>query len=600
MPDATILAPLLPAAAAAVAILALCAAVGHALLPASLRPARASHRLLAAASVGTTAVSWVTWIAGATLGTRAILPVLAAVLVFAIRRRHGLGGTVRRAGRHLAALARAGWPAAVVLAAGIVPLAVQLLLPPYDADGVRYHLALPKLYLLLGRVVFEPFGLGSTYPQNGEMLYLVGLLLANGQVAKLLHAAFFALALAALALAVHHGRRTRPAAALAALLLAASPTALVPAGAAFVDHIALFHLAVAVLLASRRGRPLLVGAALAGALATKITVAPAALAIGLWVLARSPRRTRAALALAAPAVIALAPLAARNLATTGDPIFPVGHVLVGRPVPGLNPDALRYTTAFAEGVAGPLGISWGPGLGEAPPDDIAGWHHLAGLLATAVAVRLPAARVFLMPVGAGLVTALVLRPPTRLLLPLLWGLAALEALALTAGRRRWPVALGLAAAVPSLALAVHALLATGAPLGVLRGREGREAFLTREVPGYAASVVVNAQPPGGRVMALDFPAPYWFDRPWIVEGMRCDPPLLLWLRGGDGADALLARLRSLDVRYVVVTPRYGGGSPRSLAMLGETPAQVRELLVLRERLRLLATRDGCDVYAVLP
>ncbi|MGV8040916.1 MAG: hypothetical protein AB2L07_12845, partial [Thermoanaerobaculaceae bacterium] len=62
------------------------------------------------------------------------------------------------------------------------------------------------------------------------------------------------------------------------------------------------------------------------------------------------------------------------------------------------------------------------------------------------------------------------------------------------------------------------------PKTLLGGALGREAYLQRVVPGFSAAQAVNRLEPGGRVMALDFPTPYYFDRPWIVEGTFHAPP----------------------------------------------------------------------------
>jgi len=118
------------------------------------------------------------------------------------------------------------------------------------------------------------------------------------------------------------------------------------------------------------------------------------------------------------------------------------------------------------------------------------------------------------------------------------------------------------------------------------------------VPGRAAAVLVNQQPAGGKVMALDFPAPYLFSRPWIAEGINNRPPLAEWLAEGLDADQLLFRLRKLDVRYLVVTPGYGGGGPMSLIAVGETPSQQTVMARFRSRLELVGTRDKVDVYRV--
>ena len=99
-------------------------------------------------------------------------------------------------------------------------------------------------------------------------------------------------------------------------------------------------------------------------------------------------------------------------------------------------------------------------------------------------------------------------------------------------------------------------------------------------------------------MALDFPSPYTFDRPWIVEGVLNDPPLKSWLREEPTAERVLARLQALNVRYLVVTPGYGGGTKVSLYPLATSRPAALRVIELRKRLKLLTTIDGVDVYEV--
>jgi hypothetical protein len=99
-------------------------------------------------------------------------------------------------------------------------------------------------------------------------------------------------------------------------------------------------------------------------------------------------------------------------------------------------------------------------------------------------------------------------------------------------------------------------------------------------------------------MALDFPSPVYFDRPWIVEGILNEPPLRLWLRETPSADRLLARLQALDVRYLVVTPGFGGGTPLSLLRVADSPDKAMPLLELRRRLSVAGSVDGVDVYEI--
>jgi len=100
------------------------------------------------------------------------------------------------------------------------------------------------------------------------------------------------------------------------------------------------------------------------------------------------------------------------------------------------------------------------------------------------------------------------------------------------------------------------------------------------------------------VMALGFPAPFYFDRPWIAEGMMVVPPLETWLRSAHTADDVLQRLRAADVRLLVVCPNYGGGTPQSLLLLAHSPEMLQRIVDLRARLAPIASVDGVDVFAV--
>ena len=590
---------LLPAGIAAMLLVA-CALVGFALVPARLRPARAAVTLLASLSFGATTIGWVAWLVGTLAGTAAIVPVFLLICIAATRSVCAFWETSRRAARHLALLMRAAPLTSLALAAVLLLLVPQLLLPVVDSDGLRYHLALPKLFLLSGRVFLYPYDVAGAFPQTAEMLYLVGLQAGSAEAAKFLHTGFFIASLAALAVLLHRSRRTRVAGSLAALLFAVSPIALAQAPVAFTDHAALFHVAAAMLLLSRRADPLLVGLALGGALATKFTMAPVVAVIGVAAVARAARaaRWRAVLRVALPVLLAIAPLAVRNAAALGDPFHPVGRGLLGVPIPGVPPERARFASFYHEDITAPLGIAWGPGLSSAPPDEFAGWHHLAGLFAVVVAVFYPPARLVLLPFLAFLPVGIIFRPPTRYLLPLLWSLAAVEGLALGSLLRRHAAAVGLLAAAPSALLAGSVLLSTFHPFDLLLGRLDREEFLTTRVPGYAATRFVNALPAGGRVMALDFPAPFYFDRPWIVEGILNEPPIRAELDRARSAGEVLEWLRDTDVRLLLVTPAYGGDGPLSLLPLARSPRQLAIVSELKGRLQLLGSPGGVDVYRV--
>ena len=595
-------------AAAAVALLLAMSVAGYGLLPTGLRPRRARLALPLSLSLGATLFGGLGWLVGTLGGTRLLLPLFGLMLAMALPRARSWPADVRRGVREGLALARTHpWLSA---AAAVPPLLLlpQLLIPIVDSDGLRYHAALAKLFLLSGKVFLYPWDAHAALPQGGEILFAAVLRLGGDESVKWLHAFFFVATLVLLPALVHRGRRERGLAIAAPLLFAASPLVLAPAGAAFVDHIALFHLATAALLVSRRAPPAAVGLALAGAVSTKLTSGVAVLGIAVTALVLERTRRRAggrALAVAAaglvlPAAVVLAPLALRNAAATGDPFYPAGYGLLGRPIPGLTPDWRTRTTHSESGTASLLGLTWTTAQTNGRQDEVVGWHPLLGLVAVPLAWRRTRLRPLLGLLLPLVVVPLLGRPSARHLLPALWGLAPFEAEALLLVAGRLLPAAAVAAAAPPLVAAASFLLGSFGPADYLLGRMGRSAFLARAVPGFRAAELVNAQPSGGRVMALDFPGPFYFSRPWVVEGIVNEPPLKTWLQAGDGADQLLARLRAEEIRYVLVTPGYGGGTRGSLLPLAGSRREAEAIVGLRGRLPLIGRVDGCDVYQVPP
>ena len=580
-------------------ILAALSLIGFALLPRRMR-LRARLALPSALAVGSLAFGWSAWLIGNLVSAHIIVPWFALLaLVSLIRAREW----ARSATAWLAAagrIARRNPWATVALAIVVILVVPPLVLPLADSDGIAYHVALPKLFLLEGRVWFIPWTVVSALPQTVEMIYLVALRTAGGETAKFIHFGYFAMSLATLAMTLSRGRRGRAAAMLAPILYAAAPVVLAPAGAAFVDHASMFFIAAGALVLFRGGSPLIAGCALGAAAATKITAFPAA--GGLLLLAlfqgRDNRvRARRFIAAAIPVCIAFLPFAIRNMRHTGDPIYPVGYVLTGQPVPGIAADRVAYGAYFHSGVPGPLGIGWTPSP-NVQQDEVAGLHHVIGLFALAVCIRFRSTRRWLALVIPYLAVALLFRPPTRYLLPMFYGLAALEAYALAILARRWATIVAIALSVPAAIASAGFTLRWAGPFDYLLGRIDRDAFLATRVPGYRAAQFVNAQPEGGSVMAVDFPAPYYFDRPWIVEGILNEPPLRDWLGQARTADDVLARLRAMNVRYIVVTPGYGGGTNASLLPLARDRREAEIVAALRKRLQFLQRIDGCDIVRV--
>ena len=580
-------------------------------------------------SAGALITGWLTWVAGYLIGTTAAMIVAALLLATSFRRFTAWRHAVSRFARELGAILRR--PATILLVLLLLALVPQLAAPLVDSDGLRYHAALPKLFLLEGQVSYYPYDVTGAFPQAAEMLYLLAMPLGGGEAAKVLHFLFFLATLATLILIVHRNRATRTPAVLSAFLLAASPVALAPAASAFIDHIALFHIAAALLL----GRHAVAALPLAAACATKLTAAPAVLALMLSVRAgegtdegppagrrgrrhlfalgrrgsreasvqpwatsaaghagppEAPGRSSRPHALKTFALIALviaaafAPFAIRNVIHTGDPVHPIGRGLLRMPIPGVSSESLQYATQYHSRLEGIVAIPWLPQRGVVQDDEVVGIHHLLGLFALVLAIRQRRLRAPLGIVIAYLGVALLYRAPARYLLPMFLALAIFEGVALARTKRFAPL-VALLVAIPALLVSLPLVLKLGTDPA-------------RVIPGYRATEVVNRLPNRGKVMALDFPAPYYFDRPWIVEGILNEPPLKGWVSEARTPDDLLRRFKTERVHLLVITPGYGGGSPHTVVALASDAREAQLLDAFRRRLRPVARIDSVDVFEV--
>ncbi|MDD5132551.1 MAG: glycosyltransferase family 39 protein [bacterium] len=88
----------------------------------------------------------------------------------------------------------AAWPRSFLTLGCLMLMVIVLLInvvcalaPEIHYDALVYQIALPGFYKMHGRIIDVPFNFNSYFPQNMNMLYLLTLLVSNGNVAKLLH-----------------------------------------------------------------------------------------------------------------------------------------------------------------------------------------------------------------------------------------------------------------------------------------------------------------------------------------------------------------------------------------------------------------------------
>jgi len=226
-------------------------------------------------------------------------------------------------------------------------------------DVLEYHLQVPKEYSLANQISYLPHNIYSNFPMNAEMLYLLAMELKGSAVeaavfAKMFNVIWGALFVLAAWLA---GREYHPLAGLCSALIAGSwPWLMYLCGVAYVENGMLFFgmLALACLCRFehqvREGRTLWGYAFLAGMFAglacgfkyTAVPMIAGTFLVALVVFSfrgQLPKPGRSGLSFAAGALITFSPWLIKNLANTGNPVFPLGYSLFGAG-PGIWTDGL--------------------------------------------------------------------------------------------------------------------------------------------------------------------------------------------------------------------------------------------------------------------
>ena len=78
----------------------------------------------------------------------------------------------------------------VIFSTGVLALLLalfQAFTPPWDYDGLAYHLQGPRLFLEAGRIIPIPENWFTYYPSTWEMLYMLGMGLGSDIFARLIH-----------------------------------------------------------------------------------------------------------------------------------------------------------------------------------------------------------------------------------------------------------------------------------------------------------------------------------------------------------------------------------------------------------------------------
>ncbi|MCX5797416.1 MAG: phospholipid carrier-dependent glycosyltransferase [Elusimicrobia bacterium] len=463
--------------------------------------------------------------------------------------------------------------------------------PEFYYDSLVYHLALPKLYLLAHRIVPTPTMLYSGIPFGTEMLYGLGLGLADERLAKLIQCGF-GIATAGAVFCWCRSRMRRSAAILAALLFYCAPMVCFESGVAKVELACAFYTLLAVFaMLEAQERPagnsryqfLTLAGIFAGlSVSTKYNAGLYMFMLPIPLIYRCIRgqQTRRALGMELGVFLGLALMTAspwflKNAVFYGNPIYPFLNHLWGNNLSvnaaGLASDAgardlVQAFTTLA-GVKDFFAGIWSPAW---PLDNVAGIAFQILLPWVFLARPEPARRrsMMLIMVGIWLAWALHTRMP-RFLLPALPVLAVLSAEAVFLPEfprflRYFTIGAVYGTLILTLGGAVFVWYAQGLWSVAFRF-SGRDSYLSHPHhsylrPYYAGTKYINANTPvDSKVLFLGEERGFYSERRFITASVFDVNPIIGWADSASDGAALLEKLKVGGISHLLVNraaPRY--------------------------------------------
>lgn len=454
------------------------------------------------------------------------------------------------------------------------------LAPPFKYDALTYHLQLPRLYIDAGQMIFPPSNLYWGHPQLVEMLYTWASLLGRPQTAAVLGwcaAAMMVLGLTGFASTLS-GLKSIPAGRTAGWVAAAALlcglTARAMTGWAYTDLFSAW-MGLAVLISLHRWfecghfTDLAWGAILCGfAVSIKYTSGLIAilffLAVILWKGVRRPTRVEW-IASAGLCLAVFLPWALKNLAFTGNPLYPY---LFATPWVSAERAAAANTAAesssWLSAVFLPLDVTWrGIDSAPGPGSDMGPLLILLALpgvwparkSATDKAVLLLLALTWLALALGGLRFGHLAQPRLYYVaLPALavlagWGWIALQSLPTQRIRAGW-VASAMILLVCGVTL-IQDLTAGNQAAEVVLGRQSEAEYLEDRLGVYAVAMrELAAFPPDSKVLFLwearGLYAPPFCDADTWIDRYRTD------FRELHDPQQILSRWRSSGYTHILV------------------------------------------------
>lgn len=413
----------------------------------------------------------------------------------------------------------------------------QALSPPTDPDGLIDHLAVPKRFLEVGRLLPMSDFVFANYPLTLELLFAIGLAFGSDVTAKLIHLSFGVLLVFATFML---GNRffAKGTGWVASAILVGMPIFPVWASLAYVDMawaLYAFLMAYALVIWSEKEtkQSLILAGLMAGlALGTKYLALGGAGAAGIWILWHARKRERrtalgAAAVFGATAVLVGGPWYVRNLLWFGNPVYPYFSPISAGLVANYEgfgiidyvilPLSLFLKRELFVGVYGSIEF----------PSIMFLVAFLYPITTRSTAADAMAGLTFL----RYLVWSAISHWRFRYLLPAMPGISLLSGHVIVTFVARYPdrrwirvAAGGLIGGMLAVTIVYSALLfAAVKPWSVILGTESKASFLRREVSDYAAKEFIQSTlSPEARVFM-----------PWNARSYYCDDRCLPdWLRSG--------------------------------------------------------------------
>lgn len=450
---------------------------------------------------------------------------------------------------------------------------VGALAPPTFFDSLVAHLGHPNWWVINHKIGFDPYNVYTNYPLNMEMLYTLGMLLLKSDILpKLFH--FLAGILVTLTVFSFAKRfLNRPMALLAGFVFYLTPSVSISSTLATHDlTLALFEIlsvyALFLWFEQQGSRWLLVSGICCGlAMGTKYTglyFLPTLMVLIILRLSLEKGRPwyvlRKSGEFVLSALLVFSPWLAKNLAFTGNPVYPALSTIFG--VKEFQKVALGLTTA--KGVSNPidfLRLPWemtvhhfkfgsvsqiGPlFLFFLPPllllrgveRSVRYVLALSGILFVSWGVTIPNTRYFLPGIG---------------LLSIAVGYAVFRLCSLSRVLRALVAAVLAGSILFNLGYTVSLLNRLFEPLPVVFRLESKDDYLSRHLRPYPAIKFANQNLPlDARILFVGETRTYYCERNHLASSAYDKTPIVEWVRASKGVEELLEKLRSEGITHLL-------------------------------------------------